>query len=110
MSGLKSAPPPIDSPEELLAMAHALEKEAARRYRELAARMRLRREAALAELFEFLAGIEEKHAGHVTERATTFLGRPIDPARVAWEVPENFDEEEGSSRLLTPYRALAVAV
>jgi|SRR5215469_3272673 len=110
MTRLKSAPPPIGSPDELLAMAHALEKEAARCYRELAARMRLRREAALVELFQFLAGIEEKHAGHITARAAASLGRPIDPARIRWEVPENFDEEEGNSRLLTPYRALAVAV
>jgi len=27
-----------------------------------------------------------------------------------WELPENFDEEEARSHLLTPYRALAIAV
>jgi rubrerythrin len=30
--------------------------------------------------------------------------------QVRWDVPENFDEEEASSRLLTPYLALAIAV
>lgn len=110
MPTLKFIPPPVASADELMAMAHAMEKEAARRYRELAARMRLRDDPDLARLFEFLASIEEKHAVQVAERAADRLGARIEPTRIAWEVPENFDEEEGSSRLLTRYRALAVAV
>jgi rubrerythrin len=110
MAKLKTMPPQLGSADELLAMSHALEKEAASRYRDLAARMRLRQEQKLAGLFEFLASIEEKHAAHVTARALEALGKPVDPARVSWEMPENFDEEEGSSRVLTPYRALAIAV
>jgi rubrerythrin len=110
MAKLKTMPPQLGSADELLAMSHALEKEAASRYRDLAARMRLRQEQKLAGLFEFLASIEEKHAAHVAARALEALGKPVDPARVSWEMPENFDEEEGSSRVLTPYRALAIAV
>jgi len=91
-------------------MAQAMESEAARRYRELAARMRLRAEEKLAALFEFLASIEDKHAAQVGSRAKDELGSARATPSVSWEVPENFDEEEGSSHLLTPYRALAVAV
>jgi rubrerythrin len=93
-----------------MAMAHAIEEEAARRYRDLAARMRLRGEPRLSDLFAFLASIEEKHARHVADRAAERLGHDVSASRAGWEVPESFDEEEGSSRLLTPYRALAVAV
>ena len=50
-------PPLLGSADELMAMSHALEKEAACRYRDLAARMRLRQEQKLAGLFEFLASI-----------------------------------------------------
>ena len=110
MATPKTMPPQLGSADELLAMSHALEKEAASRYRDLAARMRLRQDQKLAGLFEFLASIEEKHAAHVAGRALEALGKPVDPARVSWEMPENFDEEEGSSRVLTPYRALAIAV
>src|SRR5690606_8369830 len=92
MPTLKFIPPPVASADELMAMAHAMEKEAARRYRELAARMRLRDDPDLARLFEFLASIEEKHAVHVAERAADRLGARIEPTRIAWEVPENFDE------------------
>jgi rubrerythrin len=63
-------------------MSHALEKEAASRYRDLAARMRLRQEQKLAGLFEFLASIEEKHAAHVAARALEAMGKPVDPARI----------------------------
>ena len=110
MATLKTMPPLLGSADELLAMSHALEKEAASRYRDLAARMRLRQEQKLAGLFEFLASIEEKHAAHSAARALEAMGTPGDPARISWEVPENVDEEEGSSRVLTPYRALAIAV
>jgi rubrerythrin len=110
MATLKTMPPHLGSADELFAMSHALEKEAASRYRHLAARMLLRQEQKLAALFEFLASIEEKHAAHVAARALEAVGKPVDPARISWEMPENFDEEEGSSRVLTPYRALAIAV
>ena len=100
----------IASAEELMAVAHALEREAAGRYRDLSHRMRLRGEEDLAELFAFLSRIEEKHADQVDERTRAIVGKPPDPARVRWELPEQFDEEGGRSYLLTPYRALAIAV
>jgi rubrerythrin len=110
MGILKRAPPPLASAEELVAMACAMEREAARRYRNLAARMRLRDEERLAGIFDFFAGIEEKHALQIDQRYTAVTGRHIEPTEIRWEVPENFDDEEAESHLLTPYRALAVAV
>ena len=100
----------MSSTAELFAVAHAMEREAARRYEDLAARMRRRGEPALAELFLFLARIEGKHAGHIEEQSVRTTGRAVADAQVRWELPENFDEEAASSQLLTPYLALAIAV
>jgi rubrerythrin len=100
-------PPPIGTLAELLSMARAMEEAAAKRYRELATRMRLRGEERLVALFEFLAAVEDKHAKAVADRAAHTAANP---ASIARDVPETFDDEAGSSRLLTPYRALAVAV
>jgi rubrerythrin len=105
-------PPAIGSSRALLALAAAMEQEAALRYRELAERMRLRQEPELETLFGFLAGLEDKHAGQISERAGD---QPADgamrsSARAAWEVPENFDEEAARSATLSPYVALAIAV
>jgi rubrerythrin len=100
----------VASPDELLAIAHAMEREAGRRYRELADNMRRQSEEPLASLFDFLARIEDKHAEEIDERAKAVIGKAVDPARVRWELPENFDEDEARSHLLTPYRALAIAV
>jgi rubrerythrin len=100
----------IASAEELMAVAHALEREAGRRYRDLSDRMRVRGEEDLAELFAFLARIEDKHAHKVDARARAIIGKPPEPTQVRWELPENFDEESGRAYTLTPYRALAIAV
>lgn len=111
MSILKTEPPGhVASSEELLAIAHAMEREAGRRYRELAGHMRRQDEQPLAVLFDFLARIEDKHAEGIDDRATIVTGKPVDPTSVRWDLPENFDEEEARSHLLTPYRALAIAV
>jgi rubrerythrin len=111
MGILKSEPAGrIASAEELLAIAHAMELEAGRRYRELAEHMQRQGDEQLATLFDFLARIEDKHAEEIDERAKAVIGKAVDPARVRWELPENFEEDEARSHLLTPYRALAIAV
>jgi rubrerythrin len=108
---LRIVPPgPVGSAEELLAIAHAMEQEAARRYGELAARMRIQGEDSLAALFALFADIEAKHVDNVDARSFAILGHAPDPASVQWELPENFDEEEARSAGLSPYRALAIAV
>jgi rubrerythrin len=107
---LKFMPSAVSSPEQLLSLACTLEKEAARRYLDLAARMRLRNEGRLAALFDFLASIEEKHAAAVIQRAEGIVGTTPLTEVPTRQVPENFDAEAGESSLLTPYRALAIAV
>ncbi len=108
---LKREPPErVKSAGELLAVAHAMELEAGQRYRELCDHMRRQGEEELAAVFDFLARIEDKHAQEIDARAKALIGVAVDPTRVRWELPENFDEEEARSHLLTPYRALAIAV
>lgn len=109
-TALKFMPAAVGSQEELLSLACSLEKEAARRYLELATRMRLRDEGRLAALFDFLASIEERHAAAVAQRAEQIIGATPLTDAPAEQVPENFDAEAGESSLLTPYRALAIAV
>jgi len=106
---LKFMPSPVASVDELLLLARALESEAARRYSELASSMRLRDEVRLAALFDFLADIERKHAVQIAERAADLSERSL-PELPPREVPESFDAEAAESSLLTPYRALAIAV
>lgn len=103
-------PPPMRTQADVIALAHALEKEAASRYLNLASKMRLYGEKDLEELFLFLSSIESKHAHQVEVRSHELIGALPDPARVQWEVPENFDEEAAGSATLTPYAALAIAV
>ena len=103
-------PGDVASTEQLMAIASGLEHEAGQRYRDLALRMRLRSEAALADLFLFLANIEEKHAAEVDARAVALIGHVPHQAALAWELPENFDEEDARSAGLSPYRALSIAV
>ena len=111
MGLLKSEPAGrVASIDELIAIAHAMEREAGKRYRQLSQRMRIQGENDVAALFAFLAGIEDKHANQVDARSRMVVGKAPDPADIRWELPENFDEEEASSYLLTPYRALAIAV
>lgn len=109
-TALKSMPSAVGSVEELLALACRLEKEAAQRYGELAARMQLRGEGRLSALFAFLASIEEKHAAAVAQRAEQMIGATPLPDVSTRQVPESFDAEAGESSLLTPYHALAIAV
>jgi rubrerythrin len=72
--------------------------------------MRVHGEARLAALFDFLAAIEQKHAVQAAERAQQHVVATPLAAVPAEQLPENFDPEAGESNLLTPYRALAIAV
>jgi rubrerythrin len=105
-------PPAIGSPADLLALARALERDAAMRYRELAERMRLQQEPELESLFGFLATLEDRHAAQLSERAGDLPSDAATPpsARAAGDVPEKFNEEAARSATLSPYVALAIAV
>lgn len=102
--------PRIGSTEELIALAHAMEQEAVRRYQELAQRMRSQGEAGLAATFAQLAQMEARHVEQVEARARELTGNPPDHALVTWELPDSFDADAARSATLSPYRALAIAV
>ncbi len=100
----------VASVEQMLGLAIAMEEEAAARYRDLAERMRLQGVTNLEALFRFLAGIEDKHADQIRNRSGAKAAHIDGTARVRWELPEKFEEQEGRSYVLTPYSALAIAV
>ena len=102
--------PQIGSTGELLALAHAMEAEAVRRYQDLAQRMRNQGEAGLAATFTLLAEMEARHVEQVEARARELTGRLPDHALIRWELPDNFDADAARSATLSPYRALAIAV
>jgi rubrerythrin len=100
----------ISSVDELLAVAQALEREAAARYRDLSARMERQGDLEMAAQFNTLGEMEELHADEVADRGQSLLGRPPAPLRVGWEMPPGYDEEEARGATLGPYQALAFAV
>lgn len=91
-----------------------MEREAADRYTGLANEMRLQNKHDLATVFAQLAAAEREHVDSVTRWSQSRLGKAPDPALVRWEAPETFDGETvaeiKTSRLMTPYRALSMAV
>lgn len=104
----------LKSLDELFALAHAMEQEAAKRYDALAEDMRGQGKADLADVFTRLAAAEREHVDSVTQWSQSRRGKRPDPALVRWEAPEPLDPtaaaELKTSRLVTPYRALAIAV
>jgi len=104
----------LHSLDELFALANAMEQEAATRYEGFADEMRLQNKTDLAAVFTQLAAAEREHVDSVARWSQSRLGRAPDPALVRWEGPEIFDRETvaeiRTSRLLTPYRALSLAV
>ncbi|WP_165943561.1 ferritin-like domain-containing protein [Roseicella aquatilis] len=115
MPSLKSEPPePVRSLDELFSLAESLETEAARRYAELAEQMAAQDLPEVAAVFRDLAEEERGHAEHVAGWARNTTGSLPDSARIRWQPPETFDEEEArqitSSRLASAYRALSMAV
>ena len=93
-----------------MAVAEALEHEAAARYRALAARMARQGDEELAAQFEALAHMEDRHAGQIGDRSQTLFGHRPDLASVKWETPPGFDEDEARGAEISAYRALAFAV
>ena len=104
----------LKSLDELFALAHAMEQEAAKRYDALAEEMRGQGKDDLADVFAKLAAAEREHVDSVTRWSQSRRGKSPDSALVRWEAPETLDPEAAAqlrtSRLMTPYRALAMAV
>lgn len=114
MSLLKTEPPaPVRTLEELFAIAHAMEHEAAARYADIAERMAHQGNPALADVFMGLSTDEQGHLANVGHWSERLRGAAPNPALIRWQPPDTFDDEGASAtdpRLLTAYRALAMAV
>lgn len=104
----------LHSLDELFALANAMEQEAATKYGELAEEMRRQERSDLVTVFTDLAAAEREHVDSVQRWSQSRRGQLPDPALVRWEAPETFDSdttaEIKASKLMTPYRALAMAV
>ncbi|WP_257170518.1 ferritin family protein [Bradyrhizobium sp. SRS-191] len=104
----------LHSLEEMFALANAMEQEAADRYTELAEEMQRQGRGDLTKVFADLAAAEREHVDSVVKWSHARTGRAPDASMVRWQAPETFDAdavaEIESSRLMTPYRALSMAV
>lgn len=103
---------PLASLAELLAVAEAMEREAAARYRELAAQMAAADNDELAELFRRLEIAERGHEEGIARRAAALDLAPATDS-VAWQTGEVFapdDMADEDPYTLGAYRALSIAV
>jgi rubrerythrin len=97
--------------EEIMATAHALEDAAVQRYRKLAAAMRAVAHEDVAQVFDDLTAEEEQHVLSVEKMTRKLLQRMPADCVVRWVLPETFGADEaGPPALLTPYKALSIAV
>lgn len=106
--------PDIETPEDLFAVATAMENEAARRYRQLAARMDDVGEADLADLFRRLERMEAEHESGLGAWALRERLRPPATLGFRWDMPEGISDralaDAGGAEGLTPWKALDLAV
>lgn len=104
----------LHSLDELFALADEMEREAATKYTELAIEMRRQDRPDLVAVFTDLAAAEREHVDSVRRWSQSRRGKAPDPAFVRWDAPETFDGDAAAeikhSKLMTPYRALAMAV
>jgi rubrerythrin len=103
----------VQSLEALVGVATAIEFEAVRRYRLLAALMEERGEMSAAATFRKMQKIEERHVDMLEKLARVLLLEMPAPPDVAQLLPQEISESWDvvqQSALLTPYRALTVAV
>ena len=98
--------------DRLFAVAEAMETEAARRYAAMAETMDAAGNAEVAKLFRELERAEQGHARHVADWAEATRDRRCRRPRSAGGRPKAriLGDLDRDPRLLTPYRALSVAV
>jgi rubrerythrin len=97
--------------DEILSLAHALERQAASRYELFARCMRQVGHASLADVFEALAAEERRHIESVERLADNLLARSPAADIADWIIPETFGPDEaGKPTELTVYEVLAIAV
>ena len=71
----------VRSTDDVLAVAEALEHEAATRYRSLSSRMARQGDMEMTALFDSLAGMEDRHASQIGDRGLALLGHRSDVAK-----------------------------
>ena len=114
MSLLKFEPfAAVESMDELLAIAYAMEQEAIAGYSELAERMRREGRPDMVPVFERLIGEESEHLGNVVHWSERICSRKPDLTKLKWQPAEMFDDEGAGTvapELLSAYRAFSMAV
>src|SRR5262249_46349329 len=98
---------------EVMSLAAAMEREASQRYAALAAQMRRRGDRALAATFEAMLEEERDHLAAIERWSREVTQLPPGKASDAWLLPPEIArswDEVMDSVLLTPYRALSIAV
>lgn len=98
---------------ELVGIANAIEVEAVTRYAQLAQLMERRGEFNTAATFRGMCELEKGHVDAVGRWATSLHQEIRPPSNFTWHLPPEIGASWGEaqhSSLLTPYRALAIAV
>ncbi|XKG61031.1 ferritin family protein [Caenispirillum salinarum] len=106
--------PAIERPEDLFAVATAMEREAARRYDQLAERMDDIDVPDLAALFRRLKAMESEHEEGIQAWASRAEVEPEQRLSFTWDMAEGIAEaalaDAGGAESLTSYKALQLAV
>jgi len=102
----------IQTLPEFYAHSLAIEQEAAARYRELRDQMSVHHNEEAAKLFDWLAGIEDKHAQEIARRARDVALPEIAPWDYEWQGMESPESapHDSAHYLMTPVQALEVAL
>jgi rubrerythrin len=102
----------LKSVDEMLAVAHAMEREAAARYAMLADCMRRVDQGETAELLDDLATEERGHVESVERLAQQKVHHAPDASLLHGTPPGTFlrEDEASAYALLSPYRTLSIAV
>lgn len=103
----------VNTMDELLALAYAMEQEAASGYSELSCRMRKEGRPDLAGVFDRLATEERQHVDNVTHWSHQVSGKEPEQSQISWQVSDIFDDEGAGTiapELLNGYRAFSMAV
>ena len=114
-TGKKAITPPpadsIESVEEFLAHAYALENEMVERYEELADSLEVHHNPETAELFRKLAGFGQKHADEMKTHAAGKELPRIAPWDFKWAGGTSPEAAslDGMHYMMTPYHALELA-
>ncbi len=98
--------------DQLMAIAVGMEHEAAERYERLAEAVEHHHAPELAALFRQLARMERDHEAGIGRWARRDGLAPPQPVHFSWQFPETFGPEADgdAAHVLTPYRALGIAV